>query len=88
MSEPTFTLSNLGMFGVTNFTAILNPPQVGILATGSAIQRPMVEEGEVVVRTMMTMTLSADHRAVDGATGARFLGAVRSHLQQAGTGGT
>lgn len=81
MNEPTFTISNLGMFGVSSFAAILTPPQVAILATGSATPRPVVEEGVVVTRTTMTMTLSADHRALDGAMAAAFLGSVRENLE-------
>lgn len=81
MNEPTFTLSNLGTYGVTDFTAILNPPQVAILATGRAEQRPVVEDGSIVARTTMTMTLSADHRAVDGAAAAGFIESVRRNLE-------
>jgi len=81
MNKPTFTLSNMGKFDVTGFTAILNPPQVGILATGTAAPRAVVVDGEVVVRTVMAMTLSADHRAVDGAYAAGFVGTVRQRLE-------
>jgi pyruvate dehydrogenase E2 component (dihydrolipoamide acetyltransferase) len=81
MNEPTFTISNLGMFGVRSFAAILNPPQVAILATGSATPRPVIEDGVIMTRTTMTMTLSADHRALDGAMAAAFLGSVREILQ-------
>ncbi|HEY7397068.1 MAG TPA: dihydrolipoamide acetyltransferase family protein, partial [Gaiellaceae bacterium] len=68
----TFTISNLGMYGVEHFVAVLNPPQAAILAVGATEDRPVVVEGEVVVRPMMTMTLTVDHRAVDGAEGAGF----------------
>lgn len=81
MSEATFTLSNLGMFEVTQFTAIVTPPQVAILATGRAYERPVVRDGEVVVRRVMAATLSADHRVVDGAAAARFLGTLKSLIE-------
>ena len=81
MGSGTFTLSNLGMYDVTSFAAIVIPPQVAILATGRAAPRPVVEGGEIVVRQVMTATLSADHRAVDGAQAARFLGALKARLE-------
>ncbi|HET7028297.1 MAG TPA: dihydrolipoamide acetyltransferase family protein [Candidatus Limnocylindrales bacterium] len=81
MTEATFTLTNLGMFPITQFAAIINPPQVGILAVGRGEPRPRVVDGTVAVRTMTTMTLSADHRAVDGAVGARFLGRLKARLE-------
>jgi pyruvate dehydrogenase E2 component (dihydrolipoamide acetyltransferase) len=81
VSDGTFTLSNLGMFDVTQFTAIITPPQVAILATGKTEARPVVEDGEVVVRQRMTATLSADHRALDGAAAARFLGTLAHTLK-------
>lgn len=71
----SFSVSNLGMFGVTEFSAILNPPQSGILAVGGAIQRPVVEDGELKVGTVMTVTLSADHRVIDGAIAAAWMAA-------------
>ena len=78
----TFTVSNLGPFGIEQFTAIINPPQAAILAVGATRPEPVVdEEGEVVVRPMMRMTLSADHRVVDGATAARFLDDLREALE-------
>ncbi len=81
----TFTLSNLGMFGVDHFTALLNPPQVGILAVGRVSPRPVVtEQDQVAVRPMATLTLTADHRAVDGAIAARFLADVRLALERPG----
>jgi pyruvate dehydrogenase E2 component (dihydrolipoamide acetyltransferase) len=76
-----FTVSNLGMHGVREFAAIINPPQSGILAIGVAEPRPVVRDGAVVVRTLMTCTLSADHRTVDGAVGAELLAAFRSRLE-------
>jgi pyruvate dehydrogenase E2 component (dihydrolipoamide acetyltransferase) len=80
----TFTVSNLGMFGVDSFVAIINPPQAGILAVGRVAPR-VVPHGEgIAIRSMMTMTLSADHRVVDGAIGARFLEKVRQRLEDQG----
>jgi pyruvate dehydrogenase E2 component (dihydrolipoamide acetyltransferase) len=78
----TFTISNLGMYGVEQFVAVLNPPQAAILAVGATEDRPVVVEGEVVVRPMMTMTLTVDHRAVDGAEGAGFLRTVKQFLEE------
>lgn len=69
----TFTVSNLGMHGVTEFSAIINPPQAGILAVGAATQRAVVKDGELSVATVMTVTLSADHRVLDGELAARWL---------------
>ena len=80
----TFTISNLGMFGVERFFAVLNPPQVGILATGAIEERAVVAGGEVVVRPTMEMTLSCDHRAVDGATASEFLRTVVQLLEEPG----
>lgn len=71
----SFSVSNLGMFGVTEFSAILNPPQSGILAVGGAVQRPVVVDGELSVGTVMTVTLSADHRVIDGAVAATWMAA-------------
>jgi len=80
----TFTISNLGMFGVDSFVAIINPPQCGILAVGRVAPR-VVPYGEgIAIRSMMTMSLSADHRVVDGAMGARFLQKVKQHLEAQG----
>lgn len=78
----TFSISNLGMFGITEFTAIINPPEAGIIAVGAVEEKPVVEDGEVVVRPRMRMTMSCDHRVVDGATGARFLQTVREMLEE------
>jgi pyruvate dehydrogenase E2 component (dihydrolipoamide acetyltransferase) len=69
----TFSISNLGMFGIEEFTAIINPPEAAILAVGAMQPKPVVREGAVVVRQMMRVTMSCDHRIVDGATGAKFL---------------
>jgi pyruvate dehydrogenase E2 component (dihydrolipoamide acetyltransferase) len=78
----TFTISNLGMFGIRQFDAILNMPEVGILAVGSAEKRPVVEGDKLVVGTVMTVTLTADHRAVDGATAAEFLQTLKGLLEE------
>jgi pyruvate dehydrogenase E2 component (dihydrolipoamide acetyltransferase) len=79
----TFTLSNLGMFGVDRFDAIINPPQVAILAVGAGADRAIVRGGSVVVAKVATLTLSCDHRVVDGAIGAQFLRALRQTIESA-----
>ena len=84
LTGATFTVSNLGMFGVREFSAIINPPEVAILAVGGAEKRPVVKDDKIVPGTMMTVTLSADHRAVDGATAAEFLSTLRQLLQEPG----
>lgn len=81
IAEGTFTLSNLGMFEVTAFTAIITPPQVAILATARTVERPVVRDGEIVVRRVMTATLSSDHRVVDGAGAAGFLGTFKGLIE-------
>jgi len=81
MRGGTFTVSNLGMLGVNEFTAIVNPPEAGILAIGSIEKRAVVRDDEVSVRAMMTLTLSYDHRVVDGAPAAKFLSCVRDLLE-------
>lgn len=78
----SFTVSNLGMYGVREFIAILNPSQAGMLALGQASLRPIVRDGLICAATLLTATLSADHRVVDGAIGARFLVAVQGFLQE------
>jgi len=80
----TFTISNLGMFGIERFIAVLNPPQTAILAVGSTEEKPVVVDGEVVVRPRLELTLTCDHRAIDGATGARFLGDVKTFIEEPG----
>src|SRR3954454_9281983 len=80
----TFTISNLGMFGIERFVAVLNPPQAAILAVGSTEEKPVVVDGQVVVRPRMELTLTCDHRAIDGATGAQFLGDVKAFLEEPG----
>ena len=77
----SFSVSNLGMFGTREFSAIINPPHAGILAVGAAEQRPVVRDGELTVATMMTITMSADHRVLDGAVAAQFLNKVKNHLE-------
>lgn len=77
----TFTLSNLGMLGIDRFDAILNPPQVGILAVGATQPRAVVDSGEVVVRPVSELTLTCDHRAIDGAAGARMLVSLKESLE-------
>ncbi len=84
ISGGTFTLSNLGMMDVREFTAIINPPQGAILAVGKSEQRVVVEEGEICVAERMTVTLSCDHRVIDGAVGARFLQSLTHHVQNLG----
>ena len=76
-----FTISNLGMFGIKEFSAVINPPQSGILAIGAGEQRPIVKSGELAIATMMSVTLSADHRIVDGAVGARWLQAFKRAIE-------
>jgi pyruvate dehydrogenase E2 component (dihydrolipoamide acetyltransferase) len=80
----TFTISNLGMYGVEQFIAVLNPPQAAILAIGAIEQRPVLEEGEFVPRPLMSLTLTCDHRAVDGAKAAEFLREVKTLLEEPG----
>jgi pyruvate dehydrogenase E2 component (dihydrolipoamide acetyltransferase) len=78
----TFSVSNLGMFGIHEFTAIINPPEAGILAVGGIEQTPVVEDGEVVVRPRMRITMSCDHRVIDGAQGSRFLQTLKGMLEE------
>ncbi len=84
MADGTFTISNLGMFGVEAFVAVLNPPQAAILAVGATEDRAVVVDGEIAVRPTMTMTLTVDHRAVDGAPAADFLQTVKAMLELPG----
>ncbi len=77
----TFTVSNLGMFGVTHFGAIINPPEPGILAVGATVQRGVERDGQLVLRPVMNVTLSVDHRAASGADGARFLQSLQRYLE-------
>ena len=80
----TFSISNLGMFGIKEFTAIINPPEAGILAVGGASPVPVVRDGQVAVRSIMNVTMSCDHRVIDGATGAKFLQTFKQMLEQPG----
>ena len=80
-SGGSFTISNLGMFGIREFAAVINPPQAAILAVGVGEQRPVVVDGALAVATVMTVTLSADHRAVDGAVGARWLQSFKGFIE-------
>jgi len=77
----TFSVSNLGMFGIDQFTAIINPPETGILAIGGAEEKPVVVDGQFEIRQRMRVTMSCDHRAIDGATGAKFLQTVRRYIE-------
>ena len=81
MSGSTFTISNMGMLDVENFTAIINPGEAAILAVSSVIEKPVARDGKVVVRAMMKMTLSSDHRLIDGASAARFVNAIKKRLE-------
>lgn len=81
-ADNTFTVSNLGMFGVDNFSAIINPPDVAILAVGGIIEQPVVSKGQIVVGQVMNLTVSADHRAVDGVIVAKFLNTLKSYLEE------
>ena len=82
LSGGTFTVSNLGMYGIRSFVAVINPPQAAILAVGELADRAVVQDGEVVVRPMMAVTLSCDHRILYGADAAQFLGRIRELLEQ------
>ncbi len=77
----TFSISNLGMFGIEQFTAIINPPEAAIIAVGGATEKPVVRQGEIVIRSLMNVTMSCDHRVVDGATGAKFLQTFKQMLE-------
>ncbi len=81
LTGSTFTVSNLGMFGVEEFSAIINPGEAAILAVSSAVATPLVIDGGIGIRQVMKLTLSADHRIVDGEMGARFLNALRRRLE-------
>jgi len=78
----TFSVSNLGMFGIHEFTAIINPPEAGILAVGGIEEKPVVVDGEIVVRSRMRITMSCDHRVIDGAQGARYLATLKAMLEE------
>ncbi|APE43806.1 pyruvate dehydrogenase complex dihydrolipoamide acetyltransferase [Sulfitobacter alexandrii] len=78
----SFAISNLGMFGIDNFDAVINPPHGAILAVGAGVQKPVVDtDGQITVATVMSVTLSVDHRVIDGALGAELLGAIKANLE-------
>ncbi len=81
MEGSTFTVSNLGMFGIQSFTSIINQPNSAILSVGAIVEKPVVKNGQIVVGNTMTVTLACDHRTVDGATGAQFLQTLRSYIE-------
>ena len=81
MQGSTFTISNLGMFGIESFTSIINPPNSVILSVGAIVQKPVVKEGEIVVGNTMKLTLACDHRTVDGAMGSLFLKTLRNIIE-------
>ena len=81
LEDGTFTISNLGMFGIEQFVAVLNPPQAAILAVGATEDRAVVTDGQIGIKPMMTMTLTVDHRAVDGAAGADFLRTLKQFVE-------
>ena len=82
MGGSTFTISNMGMLDIENFTAIINPGESAILAVSSTLQQPVVKDGQIVIRDIMKMTLSSDHRIIDGATAARFANAIKQKLEE------
>ena len=82
MSDGTFTITNLGMFGIDSFTPIVNPPEAAILGVGRIAERPAGRGGQVVLRPLMTLSLSVDHRVADGAPAARFLRRVKELLEE------
>ncbi|HEU5304599.1 MAG TPA: 2-oxo acid dehydrogenase subunit E2, partial [Gemmatimonadales bacterium] len=77
----TFSISNLGMLDIDEFTAVINPPEAGILAVGRMTEKPVAHEGGVAIRRRMRLTMSCDHRVIDGATGARFLKTLKGMLE-------
>ncbi|MAS21255.1 MAG: pyruvate dehydrogenase complex dihydrolipoamide acetyltransferase [Leeuwenhoekiella sp.] len=81
MQGSTFTISNLGMFGITNFTSIINQPNSAILSVGAIIEKPVVKNGQIVVGNTMTLSMACDHRTVDGATGAQFLQTLKTYIE-------
>jgi pyruvate dehydrogenase E2 component (dihydrolipoamide acetyltransferase) len=85
MADSTFTISNLGMYGVEHFTAIINPPNAAILAVGAAVEKPVVRGGQIVIGHRMAMTMSSDHRLIDGAMAAQYLATVKQMLEKPAT---
>jgi pyruvate dehydrogenase E2 component (dihydrolipoamide acetyltransferase) len=82
LSGGTFTVSNLGMYGIDSFAAVINPPQAGILAVGAIVERPVVRDGEITTAHLMPVTLACDHRILYGADGAEFLARIRALLEE------
>jgi pyruvate dehydrogenase E2 component (dihydrolipoamide acetyltransferase) len=82
LSGGTFTVSNLGMFGISNFAAVINQPQAGILAVGAIVEKPAVRDGEITTAHLMNVNLACDHRILYGADGAEFLGRIRALLEE------
>jgi len=81
MDGSTFTISNLGMFGIESFTSIINQPNSAILSVGAIVEKPVVKNGQLVVGNTMKLTLACDHRTVDGATGAQFLQTLKEYIE-------
>ena len=81
MTGGTFTITNLGMFDIDAFTPVMNPPELAIMGVGRIVPKPVVLEGEVVVRQMVTLSLAFDHRLVDGAPAARFLQRIKRLIE-------
>ena len=81
MEGSTFTVSNLGMFGIEEFTSIINQPNSAILSVGAIVEKAVVRDGQIAIRSMMKLTLACDHRTVDGATGAQFLQTLKTYLE-------
>jgi pyruvate dehydrogenase E2 component (dihydrolipoamide acetyltransferase) len=77
----TFSVSNLGMLDIDEFTAVINPPEAGIIAVGRIVEKPVAHEGQLALRRRMRLTMSCDHRVIDGATGAQFLKTVKAMLE-------
>lgn len=81
MTNGTFSISNLGMFGIEAFTAVINPPEGAILAVGTIREEPVVKDGAIVSGKRMRFTMSCDHRIIDGATGAKFMAALKRTIE-------
>ena len=81
MQGSTFTISNLGMFGIEYFTSIINQPNSAILSVGAIVQKPVVKNGQIVVGNTMKLTLAADHRTIDGVTGSLFLETLKGYIE-------
>ena len=77
----TFSISNLGMYGIREFAAVINPPQAGILAIGASIEKPVVRNSAIAIANSVDCTLSCDHRVINGATGAELMGAIKSLIE-------